>query len=338
MEKREQLEQERWPEIRAKNYIDKYDPIKAVNYVPSYCYNYIQLWYDFQEEIIQRELQWAESIGLNSLRMFIPTFSYQKDGQWELVKKNAARFIDMADECGMSVMWTFQPNYIRNEKQELEQQPFVDFKAGRHINHWSYPNTDQVVLSEYPQAMDDVFNMLHDFINDYRDDTRIIAWDLWNETSHQDRGVLEEVFDCVRKINPSQPLTACWEAFDLSDIITFHNYTQPGKKEQNYPHYGSLDFQSGLKRALSFHRPVLCTECLARTEGNTFEAFLPYFAQYHIGFYFWGLCAGSAQYHFPWGWPEGSPEPKDWFHCILYPNGTAYREEELRLLKEFSFQ
>lgn len=90
-------------------------------------------------------------------------------------------------------------------------------------------------------------------------------------------------------------------------------------------------------RTLSYQRPVLCTECLARSEGNTLEAILPYFAQYHIGFYFWGLCAGSAQYHYPWDWPEGAPEPKNWFHCILYPDGTPYREEEILLLRDFRF-
>lgn len=60
--------------------------------------------------------------------------------------------------------------------------------------------------------------------------------------------------------------------------------------------------------------------------------------QARIHFYFWGLCAGSAQYHFPWGWPEGAPEPRDWFHCILYPDGTPYRDHELLLLKGFRFE
>ena len=120
----------------------------------------------------------------------------------------------------------------------------------------------------------------------------------------------------------------------MSDIITFHNYTQPGK-EPPYALMGSLDFLSELERALSYGRPVLCTECLARTFGNTFESILPYFSENSIGFYFWGLCAGSAQYHYPWDWPEGAPEPRSWFHCILYPDGEPYRPQEILLLKNF---
>ena len=66
-------------------------------------------------------------------------------------------------------------------------------------------------------------------------------------------------------------LTACWEAFDLSDVITFHNYTQPGSPDRYHNQSGgSLEFLPELERALSYGRPVLCTECLARSEGNTF--------------------------------------------------------------------
>ena len=49
---------------------------------------------------------------------------------------------------------------------------------------------------------------------------------------------------------------------------------------------------------------ALCTECLARTFNNEMEGFLPMYSKEYIGFYVWGLCAGSAQYHFPWAGPS----------------------------------
>jgi hypothetical protein len=269
--------------------------------------------------------------------MFFPLFSFQKGGKWNEVKQNFARFMDMAGEKGFSVMITFQPNYMRVERPDKPQEPWVKFRPGMHQNHWQYPNSDFVRFSDYPGALEDMYSMLEDVMKTYNGDRRVIAWDLWNEASSNERETLEAIFLRARKINPSQPLTACWEAYDISDIVSFHNYMMPGKVVDPAPKESSLDFIPELERALSFNRPVLCTECLARTFGNTFEAFLPYFAKHHIGFYFWGLCAGSAQYHFPWGWPEGSPEPKDWFHCILYPNGEPYREKEILLLKNFKW-
>ena len=57
----------------------------------------------------------------------------------------------------------------------------------------------------------------------------------------------------------------------------------------------------------------------------------------HIGFFVWGFCAGSAQYQIPWEWPVGSPEPKRWFQCLLYPDGTPFDVEEINLIQQFHF-
>jgi hypothetical protein len=334
---RKELRAMKWTGERAAEYMNSYGTVVAVNYVPSYCYNYIQIWYEFREDVINRELGWARECGLNSLRMFLPLFAFQKDGKWDEVKQNFTRFMDLAGRLGFSVMVTFQPNYMRIEQPDKPQTPWVKFRPGMHQNHWQYPNSDFSCFADQPGALEDMYSLLEDIMTTYNKDRRVIAWDLWNETSSNERETLESIFIHARKINPSQPLTACWEAYDISDIVTFHNYTMPGKVIDLTPRESSLDFIPELERALSFNRPILCTECLARTLGNTFEAFLPYFAKHRIGFYFWGLCAGSAQYHFPWGWPEGSPEPRDWFHCILYPNGEPYREKEILMLKDFKW-
>jgi hypothetical protein len=346
---RSDLVSKRWSEERAAEFMKGFGAIVATNYVPSYCYNYIQVWYDFRADIIRRELGWAKDCGINSLRMFLPLFSFQEGGQWREVKSTFATFMQMAREAGMSVMVTFQPNYMRLETPGQTRGPYVDFKPAMHQNHWQYPESGFSDFQKYPAALPDMYAMMDDIMNEYRNDGRVITWDLWNEASPRERSTLDSLFVHARTINPSQPLTACWEAYDISDIVSFHNYTKPalnetayvcpGSTDRDYPTSGSIDFIGELERALSYKRPVLCTECLARTKGyeNTFELFLPFFAKYHIGFYFWGLCAGSAQYHFPWGWPEGAPEPRDWFHCILYPNGEAYRGDEISLLKNFKF-
>lgn len=326
----------RWTADRAQAYMQRFPCLKGCNYVPAYCYNYIQMWYDFRTEEIRRELGFARDCGINSLRIFLPLFAWQQDGQWALVKERFAAFLDMAEAFGMTIMPTFQPNYGFVEKGQPPKAPTVHFRPGCHVNHWQYPNTGTVTLLGNSELLGAIKDWFTDIIDMYGDDERIVAWDLWNETPEAERGALEWLFFFARDIGAAQPLTASWEAFDLSDVITFHNYTKPGG-EPRYPVGESLAFLPELERALAQERPVLCTEWLARTEGNTFETVLPYYRKHHIHFYFWGLCAGSAQYHFPWGWPEGSPEPKRWFHCILYPDGTPYRDEEIESLRAFTF-
>ena len=103
---RQEIAAMRWEPGRAWSYMEKFGTIVGCNFVPSYCYNYIQLWYDFREPIIARELDWAKECGVNSLRMFLPLFSFQRGGGWESVKKNVDRFYEMASERGFSIMQT----------------------------------------------------------------------------------------------------------------------------------------------------------------------------------------------------------------------------------------
>lgn len=63
-------------------------------------------------------------------------------------------------------------------------------------------------------------------------------------------------------------------AWDISDITTFHCYEKPGAdyhRQINGVHY--LTFEEEMERARATGRPILCSECVARTFGNELEAF-----------------------------------------------------------------
>ena len=63
---REGLSQSRWEIGNAEAYRAGLGEIKGCNYVPAYCYSYIQMWFDFCKEIIERELGWVRDAGINS--------------------------------------------------------------------------------------------------------------------------------------------------------------------------------------------------------------------------------------------------------------------------------
>ena len=92
--------------------------------------------------------------------------------------------------------------------------------------------------------------------------------------------LLPQAFEWAREVNPTQPLTSgVWDvdtsldesALDEleriqlreSDIITFHNYSWPEV------------FKSEIHWLRQFHRPVICTEYMARSVGSTFDTILP---------------------------------------------------------------
>ena len=51
-----------------------------------------------------------------------------------------------------------------------------------------------------------------------------------------------------------------------------------------------------------FHRPLICTEYMARGAGSTFDTVLPIARQHRVGAINWGLVAGKSQTYLP-----GSP-------------------------------
>jgi hypothetical protein len=128
---------------------------------------------------------------------------------------------------------------------------------------------------------------------------------VWNEPSNTNEGsyekeepankkdlveaLLPKVFSWARAAGATQPLTsAVWEGdwsepekvgamakiqLELSDVITFHNYDKPE------------EFGKRVKWLQQYHRPILCTEYMARGNGSTFQGILPLEKKYHVAAY-----------------------------------------------------
>ena len=116
--------------------------------------------------------------------------------------------------------------------------------------------------------------------------------------------LLPQVFAWAREAKPDQPLTSgVWKGdwsnpdtigameklqLSESDVITFHNYG-PGP-----------DFERCIQSLQRLHRPILCTEYMARGVGSTFQGSLPIAKQYRVAAMNWGLVAGKTQTFLPW--------------------------------------
>jgi hypothetical protein len=193
----------------------------------------------------------------------------------------------------------------------------------------------------------------------FANDARILAWDVWNEPSNTNGGayvqvelkdkqkrvleLLPRVFGWARSVGPTQPLTAgLWEGdwsapekldaigrveFEQSDILSFHNYSWPE------------DFEQHVRWLESYHRPILCTEFMARSVGSTFDAILPIAREHHVAAINWGLVAGKSQTYLPWdSWekPYVLQPPPVWFHEVFYGDGRPYREREAQIIRKLT--
>jgi hypothetical protein len=112
-----------------------------------------------------------------------------------------------------------------------------------------------------------------------------------------------------------------------SDVISFHCYGWPE------------DFEKRVQTLERFHRPLICTEYMARGVGSTFDTILPIAKKHKVAAINWGFVVGKSQTNLPWdSWekPYVKQPPPVWFHDIFYPDGRPYRQREVDLIRELT--
>jgi hypothetical protein len=211
-------------------------------------------------------------------------------------------------------------------------------KPGIHNSGW-IRDPGQLLYDE-PRLIDTLEKYVKDVLGSFRHDKRILLWDLYNEPGNSAYGnksmpLLENVFHWGYQVNPDQPLSSGIWNKDLhelnqyqlahSDVITYHDY-QPLKEHQH-----TIDT---LK---SYHRPLICTEYMARPRGSTFLTIMPMLKRGNIAAINWGLVSGKTNTKYAWDSPmPNGEEPKLWFHEIFRPDGKPYDPKEAALIKSLT--
>jgi hypothetical protein len=323
----------RWNAEKAWNWYRKTLWLCGFNYIPSTAINTTEMWQadTFDPETIERELGWAAKIGFNTCRVFVQYLVWDNDPGGMLHRME--QFLEIADRQGISTIYTLFDDCAFAGKQPYlgkQDEPVPSI----HNSGWTpSPGFERAVNKAFWPRLEEY---VHSVVSRFAHDERVVAWDLFNEPGNSEMGnkclaLLVDAFQWARAVKPDQPLTAgLWRRdtpelnavmLENSDVISFHCYS-------------NLDFLKVLVEELKPHGyPLICTEWMARTLGNRWETDLPYLKQEQIGCYSWGLVSGKTQTRFPWGTPQGAPEPEVWFHDLFYPDGRAYRPGEIEVIK-----
>jgi len=344
----------RWSDKEAADWYAKQPWLVGSNYIPANAINELEMWQadTFDPKRIDLELAWAEAIGLNTMRVFLHDLLWQQDAAG--FQKRIDTFLQIAAKHHIKPLfvlfdscWDPQPHLGKQHAP----------KPGVHNSGWVQSPGAKALQdpSQYPRLEAYVKGVVGAFAKD----DRILGWDVWNEPDNGNGGsykdlepknkndlvvaLLPKAFAWVRAAHPTQPLTSgVWKddwsvpeklgpgakiQIETSDVISFHSYDKPEV------------FEKRLLSLQQYHRPLICTEYMARGNGSTFQGSLPIAKRYNVGAINWGLVAGKTQTYLPWdSWehPYTDREPSVWFHEIFRTDGKPYDAEETDLIKRLT--
>jgi len=347
-------ETQRWSEDKANSWYEQQPWLVGSNFIPATAINELEMWQSdtFDPGEIDKELGWAESLGMNTMRVFLHDLLWRQDPAG--FKQRVNTFLSIAGKHHIRPIFVLFDSCWDPFPKLGPQHPPI---PGVHNSGW-VQSPGAVALqdpTQYPRLQEYVEGVVGAFAND----SRILAWDVWNEPDGMNdesyvaleptakielvRRLLPRVFEWARSVNPSQPLTSgVWDGdwsssgtlnpiqhiqLEQSDVISFHNYSWPE------------DFEDRVEWLERYHRPIICTEYMARSAGSTFDTVLPIAKQHHVAAINWGLVAGKTQTYLPWdSWqrPYVLEKPVVWFHEVFRTDGTPYREREVKIIRALS--
>ncbi|HWE37310.1 MAG TPA: endo-1,4-beta-xylanase [Isosphaeraceae bacterium] len=342
---------ERWSAEKANAWYNGRPWPVGCNYIPSTAINQLEMWQadTFDLATIDRELGYAEGLGFNAVRVFLHDIPWTQDK--EGFAKRIDQYLATADKHHIATLFVLLDSVWDPDPRAGKQRAP---KPGVHNSGW-VQSPGAAILKD-PHRHGVVEDYVKGVIGRFKDDRRVLGWDLMNEPDNTNGSsygrvepaekaalgfvLLRKAFAWAREVAPSQPITSgVWlgdwskdealkpiERFLLeqSDVISFHNYARPDELKTRISH---------LKR---YGRPILCTEYMARPAGSTFDPCLGVLREARVGAFNWGFVAGKSQTIYPWdSWKTPYPaEPKVWFHDIFRADGSPYDAKEVAYIRK----
>lgn len=349
-----QIGAERWTKQAATEWYAHEPWLVGSNYIPAYAANELEMWQaaTFDPKRIDKELGWAQGLGMSTMRVFLHDLLWKQDS--EGFKKRIDTFLAICAKHKIKPLFVlFDSCWDPNPHLGPQPKP----RPGIHNSRWV--QSPGAAALEDPTQYPRLEAYVKGVVGAFGKDERVLGWDVWNEpdnTNDSSYGkeepknkvklvlaLLPQAFAWARDAHPQQPLTSgVWhgdwsnpeklepmtkEQLDLSDIISFHNYSVPN------------NFETRVKWLQQYGRPLICTEYMARGENSTFQGILPIAKEYKVGAINWGFVAGKTQTYLPWdSWqqPYVYRSPTVWFHDIFYANGKPYRPAEVAFIRKMT--
>ena len=307
------------PAVAADGEADDFSWMRGANYVPSYAKNSVQLWMDYDPEVVDRELGYAAKLKLNTVRVFLQIAVFEK--QPEQFMAALEDFLALCEKHDIRMM-----PVLFDSCADPQVVDVIDY----HDKTWMpSPGFDRLGDEDWP-AMEAYISAI---VGKYRDDQRIVLWDVMNEPESTNKwrdwrggtpenrawilAFVRRALERVKDEDPMQPIGIGWSRFaniastaDLSGVLILHNYLDPN----------SLEAEIRQTKAMGerLNKPVIINEFVGRPRQEIEHA-LPVVTREGIGWCFWELMIGRTQF------TQGERP----YQGHIYPDGTCYSARDI---------
>jgi hypothetical protein len=261
----------------------------GANFTPSYAATNVEFWLDYDPEVIDRELGFAEKIGLNCVRVFLQSLVYEHAPGKFL--ENFADFVKRADRRGLKVMPILFDSCFGVSPSLESQHMWV-----------ANPGPDRM-SKEHFEALDAYVRAV---VTPYVSDERIALWDVMNEPTVTVLSLTEEGkaqvwafvrhfgqlvkdLDTTHAITVGVAETDNAPIVDLVDVLSCHSYA-PTESELRKA------LAVTQKQANEAGKPWIISECCAPGWGSRYEMVMPILRAFGVGHTVWEVVIGKNQF------------------------------------------
>jgi hypothetical protein len=305
------------PGLHAGELPDRLAAIRGANYTPSYASTSVGAWLNYDADVVERELGYAERLQLNSLRVFLSTVVYEHDQ--ETFRRHLHDFVSRCNAHRIRPMFVLFDSCFGLEPSvdRAQSKTWVNNPGFSRLRRDSWP-----ALETYVRAV----------VEPLRGDTRVLAWDIMNEPmadfEHVTRAERDTIWEfvghfcrLVKQIDPEHPITVGHAVVEfiprtreLVDFVSIHSYS---------PHeaWFRADINLGCRYGAERGKPAVITECGSPGNGQPYPLVLRVAAEERMGFYLWELMIGKVMFHDSQG--------------LMYPDGTTRDPETVAALLGF---
>jgi hypothetical protein len=175
---------DRWSAKRANDWYASQPWLVGSNFIPSTAINELEMWQadTFDLATIDRELGWAQNIGMNTMRVFLHNLAWKQDPAGFLGRMD--KFLAVADKHHIRIMFVLLDSvWDPNPQIGKQRAP----KPHTHNSGWvQAPGAE--ILKNPASWSTEVEPYIKAVVGRFGDDRRVVIWDLMNEPDEQSGG------------------------------------------------------------------------------------------------------------------------------------------------------